>query len=372
MQQTEHDDNIRVGLVGPLPPPFGGIANQTRQLARLLRTEGLSVEVVQMNAPYKPAFVGRFRGARAIFRLVPYLRALWKMTRRVQVIHLMSNSGWSWHLFSSPAILIASLLRVPVVVNYRGGEAPAFMRAQARWIMPVMKKAAVLAVPSSFLAELFTHYGLLPRIVPNIVDLSRFDLKDIDKPPLGDAPKLIVTRNLEAIYDITTAIRAFALVRKVWPDAELAIAGSGPERRTLEAEVSSLELDDSVSFLGRLEVEEVTKLYMSAHIMLNPSTVDNTPNSVLEAWASGVAVVSTSVGGVPYLVRDGEDAILVPPENPEAMAQAVLNLLSDRTLYRHLVAAGRTSAKRFTWSEVRPLWLKVYKELVNKSSNSNV
>ena len=91
-------DGLRLAIVGPLPPPAGGMANQTRQLAELLRAERVDVTVVQLNAPYRPRFVGRLRGIRALFRLMPYLLSLWRAAGRVDLFHIMANSGWSWHL----------------------------------------------------------------------------------------------------------------------------------------------------------------------------------------------------------------------------------------------------------------------------------
>ena len=79
-------------LVGPLPPPSGGMANQTRQLARLLADEGCRVTVVQVNAPYKPAWVGRIRGVRALCRLPPYIVRLWRTAGEAELIHVMANS----------------------------------------------------------------------------------------------------------------------------------------------------------------------------------------------------------------------------------------------------------------------------------------
>jgi hypothetical protein len=83
---------LRVGLVGPLPPPAGGMANQTRQLAELLGAEGAEVTLVQTNAPYRPSWVGRLTGIRALFRLVPYVVRLWQCAGRVQLFHVMANS----------------------------------------------------------------------------------------------------------------------------------------------------------------------------------------------------------------------------------------------------------------------------------------
>jgi hypothetical protein len=133
---TSYDElnGIRIGLVGPLPPPHGGMSNQTRQLAQLLAESGLIVDMVRTNVPYRPGWVARLRGVRAVFRLVPYFVHLWHCAGRVELVHVMANSGWAWHLFAAPAIWISSFRGVPVVVNYRGGEASAFLKRSARTV----------------------------------------------------------------------------------------------------------------------------------------------------------------------------------------------------------------------------------------------
>ena len=139
---------LRIGLVGPLPPPAGGMAMQTRQLAELLRGEKADVLLVPTNAPYRPAWVANWRGLRAVFRLLPYLVALWRAAGRSDVMHVMANSGWSWHLFAAPAVWISRLRRVPVVVNYRGGEAAEFLARSARGVRGTMRRTSRLIVPS--------------------------------------------------------------------------------------------------------------------------------------------------------------------------------------------------------------------------------
>src|SRR5262249_19634580 len=120
--------HLRIGLVGPLPPPPGGMANQTRQLAYLLEQEGVQVEIVQTNVAYWPKCISFVPGVRALFRLVPYLVRLWIVDGRVQLLYVMANSGWAWHLFAAPAVWVAKLRHVPVIVNYRGGDAAQFFR----------------------------------------------------------------------------------------------------------------------------------------------------------------------------------------------------------------------------------------------------
>jgi glycosyltransferase involved in cell wall biosynthesis len=357
---------LRIALVGPLPPPSGGMANQTRQLAELLGAEGLTVELVQVNRPYRPAWMGAVRGIRAACRLVPYLFDLWRTLGRVQLAHVMANSGWAWHLFAAPAVLIAHLRKVPVVVNYRGGDAERFFATSFSRVKPILSRASAVVVPSRFLASVFARYGVSVQIVPNIVDVARFSRRT-DTPAV---PHLVVTRNLEPIYDVETALRSFALVRGRRVDARLTVAGTGPSEAALRALAAELHVADAVTFSGRIENRDMPALYHAASVMLNPSTVDNMPISILEAWASGVPVVSTRVGGVPFLVDEGRNALLVEPRQPEAMAEAALRILDSPALAVSLAEAGRVAAEQFAWPRVREAWLAVYAALLPKPTHA--
>lgn len=362
---------VRIGLIGPLPPPSGGMANQTLQLAKLLREEGLDVELVQVNRPYRPGWVGQLKGVRAIFRLLPYMVRLWAVAGRVQLFHIMANSGWSWHLFAAPAIWIAKLRGVPVVVNYRGGEAGEFFDNAFSWVKPSLSQVDAIVVPSGFLEAVFGKRGFPTSIVPNIIDLSRFPS---ETQPLSlqlkESPNLIVTRNLESIYDNATAVRAFSIIRCVYPGATLTIAGTGPEREALEKLSEGLGVSDALVFAGRVDNERMGSLYRCADVMINPSLADNMPISVLEALASGVPVVTTNVGGVPYLVEHEKTALLVPVKDPEAMAEAVLLLLNNPAKADQIRQAGLDTVQRYTWPRARVPLLRVYEQLLAKTGNS--
>lgn len=356
--------DLHIVLVGPLPPPAGGMANQTRQLAELLRGDGAHVTLVQTNAAYRPRWIGGVPGLRAVFRLVPYLRSLWLGCGRSDVMHLMANSGWSWHLFAVPAILVARLRGVPVVVNYRGGEAGSFLARSAGLVRLAMRQAAALVLPSGYLLAVFQGRGMAGQVVPNIIDMARFHPAAV--PRSGQAPHLVVARNLEGIYGVDVALRAFAQIREVQPAATLSIAGSGPELASLQALARALGVSAAVRFTGRLDRDAMAALYRSADVTINASRVDNMPNSVLEALASGVPVVSTNVGGVPYIVEDEVNALLVPPDAPASMTQAVLRLLADETLRRRLVEAGLAEVVRYQWARVSAQWLAVYQRALGR------
>lgn len=350
-----------VCIVGPLPPPSGGMANQCEQLVRLLREEGLDVELVRTNAPYRPAWVAGLPMVRAGFRLLPYLLRLWQAAGRARVVHLLANSGWAWHLLAAPAMLIARLRRIPVIVNYRGGNADSFFASAPRHVLGMLAQASLRVTPSGFLQRVFARHGLHAEVIPNIIDLSRFT--PVPARSFGNAPHLVVTRNLEEIYDIPTAIRAFALVRAAFPQAKLTVAGSGPELPHLRALAAELAVQDCVHFSGRIENADIPSLYASSDCFLNPSTVDNMPISILEAFASGVPVVSTVAGGIPDIVEHGVSGLLVPIGNHEAMARAALSVLQDASLAAALRQAGLVQAEKYAWPQVRAQWLQAYQTL---------
>ena len=365
---------LRILLVGPLPPPAGGMANQTRQLAELLRGEGARVKVIQVNAPYRPEWIARIRGLRAFARIAPYLFHLWREAGRVDLVHVMANSGWSWHLFAAPAVWIGHLRGKPVVINYRGGEADAFLSRAAAWVRPTIQRGALLALPSGFLLEIFGRHGMPGHVIPNIIDLARFrpSAEDENSQHEVRGPHIVVARNLEHIYGIDIALKAFAITLSSVPNARLSIAGSGPLESELKELADRLGISTCVTFTGRLDRDEMAALYRVSDISLNPSRVDNMPNSVLEALASEVPVVTTNVGGIPHMVEDGQTALLVPADDPLAMAEAVARLLNDANLANRLRLAGRQEVSRYSWDAVKEVLLHAYQRAMKRNGQPSV
>jgi glycosyltransferase involved in cell wall biosynthesis len=362
-------DYQKVTIVGPLPPPAGGMANQTKKLAEFLRSEGKKVQVVQVNASYKPAFIGKVPIARAFFRLLTYKITLLKQLRHTELVHIMANSGWSWHLFATPAILIARLYNKPVILNYRGGHAREFFDKSWFWVNLSLKRVQAIVVPSPFLEQVFSDFGKQALIVPNVLDRTLFTPKVDDTEAV--IPHLIVTRNLEAIYDVASAIKSFAIVQKKFPKAKLSVAGTGPERAALEQLVESLNVVENVTFTGRLEPAEMAELYQNADLMLNTSIVDNTPNSIIESLACATPVVSTNVGGIPKLVTHQHDAYLVNAQDFEKMAEYAITILDNEEERLKLIQNGLSTISKFYWSNV---WQKLnacYLQAITKIKSSH-
>ena len=341
-----------MALAGPLPPPAGGMANQAQLLLNYLTDDNKQVIFIRTNEDYKPAWIGRIKILRSVVRLLFFINTVWKTAGEVKLFHVLSNSGWSWHLFSAPVIIIAKIRKVPVIINYRGGEADAFFSRSWKWVKPVMNTAALVTVPTAYLESVFKKWGIKTNIVPNIIDLDLFSPED-DSDNKKKSLHFIVTRNLEKIYGNDIVIQAFALIKNKFPEAKLTIAGSGPEEQNLKKLVESLVLKDSVTFTGKLDRENMAELYKSADILLNASHVDNTPNSIIEALACGVLVISSSVGGIPWLVEHKKTALLTQENTPEDIFNNVEQLLNNQVLIMQLKENGYRLAQQFTWENVK-------------------
>ncbi len=323
--------------------------------------------IIQTNSPYKPAWIQNIRILRSVFRLFPYLVTLWKSLEEAEVVHIMANSGWSWHLFATPAIWFAYWHHVPVIVNYRGGEAGSFLKRQEKLFRFSIKKVDKLIVPSGYLKNVFNKYGIKADIIPNLINLDVFSPQNGKKYP-NNPPHLIVCRNLEKIYGNEIVIEAFSLLLDDYPGARLTIAGEGPEKNNLEKLVAQYGIKSRVCFTGRLDVSGMVEIYKTADIMVNASRVDNMPNVLLESMAMGVPIVTTDAGGIPFVVENEKTALLVPVDDPERMANAIKRLLKEPMLYNSLSENGRKESEHYKLDNIKKQWLSLYSSMNDKST----
>ena len=212
--------------------------------------------------------------------------------------------------------------------------------------------ADVVTDPSQFLASVIQrHFGISVVIVSNILDHSIFRFRE--RPAVR--PRLVVARQLEEIYDIESVLKAFREIQERHPDACPAVAGTGSQEGRLRALSREWGLR-GVSFLGHVAHDDLPRLYAEYDIFINASRVDNFPGALVEASAAGLALVTTAAGGIPFMYEHEKDALLAPPGNWQALADAVETLLESPALARRLTkadgrwrsrATGGRSAKAF-------------------------
>jgi glycosyltransferase involved in cell wall biosynthesis len=169
----------------------------------------------------------------------------------------------------------------------------------------------------------------------------------------------LTNRHHEALYNVPCALRAFALIQDRRPDARFIVAGDGSMRPELERLAGELGLR-SIQFLGRVSTDEMARLHADAGVCINASDIDNMPVSIIECLSSGLPVVTTDAGGIPYIVRDGETALIVPRNDHAALAAAALRVVDDPALASRLSRNGRDACQAFRWSQVRARWRDTY------------
>jgi glycosyltransferase involved in cell wall biosynthesis len=352
---------LRVALVAPSLGILGGQAVQAARLIRAWQGDpDVEARLVPVNAELPPRlrFLGRVKFVRTVVNELFYVPRLVKELSRADVAHIFSASYSSFLLAPLPAFLIARLLGRPVVLNYRSGQAQGHLSRS--WIArTVLRHADRNVVPSTYLVDVFNRFGIHAMVVPNIVDLATFTFRERD--PLR--PRLLSTRNFDALYNVAMTIRAFKIVQDQWPDASLTLVGGGPAEAELRALVDRLELRH-VRFVGRVAPDAIAACYADHDIYIQSPNIDNMPTSVLEAFASGLPVVSTEAGGVPAIVTHGVHGLLAPLADHDTLGRLVLRLLAQPDFARAMARNAYATCQSRTWPNVRRQWLHAYRSVL--------
>jgi glycosyltransferase involved in cell wall biosynthesis len=360
--RAENARPLRVAIVAPSLRILGGHAVQAQQLLERWRTvRDVEAWLVPIN-PVPPApfdVLVALKYVRTIVTQLLYWPLLLRELRRADLVHVFSASYTSFVLAPLPAVLIAKLFRRPVVLNYHSGEAidhlshsPLARHVMRNWV-------DLNVVPSTYLRQSLALFGIPATIVWNTIDLTQFPYRKRD--PLS--PRILSTRNFEPLYNVPCVLRAFARIQAQYPSATLTLVGSGSQDRELRALAARLRLRH-VTFVGRVPPWETPRYYADADIYLQAPSIDNMPLSVLEAFASGLPVVSTGVGGIPHILTHGVDGLLAPDDDEIALAAHVSTLLEHSGLAAQLATAARESCAAYEWPVVCQRWLAAYRQAV--------
>lgn len=341
------------------------VGGQSIQADRLRRAFAAHFEVdLRFRAidPKLPSFLRKIPIVRTVANAAVYYGMLVKGVLWADVIHAFTSSFWGYTLWVIPAVWLARRMGRKAIVNYRDGRAEHHLRD---WPTAVatLRQVDRIVVPSRYLVEVFARFGLAAEVVPNTIDVSAFRRRD--RTVLR--PVFLTNRGLEPLYDIPCTLRAFRLIQDRYPEARYIIANDGPLRAELEALASELGLRD-VTFTGAVSQKQMAELYDSADIYVMSPRIDNMPGTILECFASALPVVSTNAGGVPYVAEHGRNALLVPPGEPQAIADACFRLLEEPGLGAQLANEGyQDCMERYSVPAVRDQWARYYKKLSSRT-----
>jgi glycosyltransferase involved in cell wall biosynthesis len=353
---------IRVLLAAPSLEIVGGQSVQAVRLIEALKNRPeLRVELQPINPRLKGPFraLQQVKYVRTLATETVYACQLFAKCASADVVHVFTAGYSSFFLTFAPLLAATRAIRRPVILNYHDGRAEGHL-GRSPLALRLARQADRIVVPSGYLAGIFARFGLEARPIFNIIDASRFSFRERRKVK----PYFLHNRGLESHYNPACSLRAFAIVQRKHPDASLVVAHDGPLRGELEALAAALGLN-SVRFLGTVDQDRMAELYDDADIYLMSPRADNMPLSVLECFASGLPLVSTAAGGVPYIVEDGRTGLLVPPNDHQALAAAALRLIEEDGLAFELAKNAFKECQRYQPDRIASEWCAVYTDLIS-------
>lgn len=348
---------IKILVVAPSMRNFGGQSLQAENLIRaFINHDGFQLELLE-NDP--ESIFSDIKYVRTIVKSIKFIASLIKKVAGADVVHVFSSGMSGYVIASLPPLFIAKLFYRPVLLHYHSGELEEHLQRWKLTALPTMRLFDEIVVPSEYLAQILTKYGLKAKMIPNFIHEERFRFRF--RNPLR--PVFLSNRNFHEHYNVADVLKAFRIISDEFPDAKIYVAGYGPQENDLKALAANLKLT-SVEFVGKCTNEQMAEYYDKADIFLNTSLVDNMPLSLIEAFFCGLPVISYATGGINCLIKDGENGLLVEVGNYKEIAEKAIWLLRNQAMADRIIGEAKNKAMNYTASMVRSKWIEVYQSLI--------
>ncbi|MCL9769757.1 glycosyltransferase family 4 protein [Flavobacterium sp. HXWNR69] len=290
-----------------------------------------------------------------VLRLLDMLRAVFVYRNHVSYILIDTYSTTAfWYAFFSSQL--ARLFSVPYLPILHGGNLPQRLQRNPFLCQLLFAHAYQNVAPSGYLKHAFETAGYSNVVlIPNTIEITRYPFKA----RISFAPKLLWVRAFAGIYNPKMAIDVLAQLKEKYPEAALTMVGPDKDGSLKTTQDYANSLGVSVCFTGQLSKSEWGQLSEDHAIFINTTHFDNTPVSVMEAMALGLPVISTKVGGIPYLLTDTENALLVPDGAVSAMVQAVVQLIENPNQATEMATNARRFVEQLDWEVVKEKWVEL-------------
>jgi glycosyltransferase involved in cell wall biosynthesis len=382
---------MRILLVVPWDDAVGGVSHVAGNLGRYLQSRGHEIVFVfpgksiviqpKVTKFGLPGFELRMQaplGERhpvislsAFILLFPItlfqvIRLVW--TYRIDVVNIhfpiecflyFAVCRWIFH-----TVLVSSIHGADI---FPGGKP----RSKDAWTLKLLLRASNLVVaPSKQYRNYFlSAFPVLARkttFIHSGIDLARFEDPSQKPHERHYARYVLCVSACKEQKALDVLIRAFKSVHEAFPLLNLVLVGDGPLRGPLETLARSLDLNERIEFLGYKTPAEVTKLLFGCDIFVLPSRFETFGIAILEAMACKKPVIATTAGGIPEIIENGKNGILVEPDNPDALAEALVTVLKNQTIQRVIASNGYlTVQERFRYENTGVSYEAIFGELLN-------
>ncbi|MBT8270646.1 MAG: glycosyltransferase family 4 protein [Bacteroidia bacterium] len=290
-----------------------------------------------------------------IFRLLHMIFCVVWNGRRIDYVII---DTYSTHNFYYAFIIsqLCKLLKLKYIPNLNGGNLPSRLKANPRLCSMIFDHSLINVSPSYYLKDAFGSYGYdNVRYIPNSIEIDNysFDRKSFD------TLRLLWVRSFSRIYNPLLAIRILKKLKDLDNQCELCMIGPNSDGILKHVKDLAQKLEVDVTFTGKLPKKEWISMSKNYNLFINTTDFDNTPVSVIEAMALGLPVISTNVGGIPYLIQDHHDGILVERNDLDGFVLAVLNLYNNPEFASEIAENARKKVEQFDWDRVKSRWFEI-------------
>lgn len=261
-----------------------------------------------------------------------------------------------WYAFATSQL--CRCLKMKYIPILHGGNLAFRLKNNPRICRMIFKYSFQNVSPSLFLMDQFKSEGFQNLIpIPNVIEIENYAFLERKKAK----PNLLWVRSFAEIYNPLMAVDVFASIKKKYPEATLCMVGPEKDGSLLAAKQKAKNLELNIQFTGKLSKEDWINESKQYDIFINSTHFDNMPVSVVEAMSLGLAVVSTNVGGIPFLLENQKDALLVSDDNVNEMVNAIERLIEDQDLFDKITTNGRLKSEQFDWKIIRNKWMVILK-----------
>lgn len=258
------------------------------------------------------------------------------------------------------------LLNKKVVLIVRGGAIPEKMKTQAKYYLPTLKRSDVVVSPSGFTLSSLKQYGIDCLLIENVINLTEYTFNNKQT----FRPKLFWMRTFEDVYNPEMAVRVAAILNKKYSDFSMVMAGHDRGSLQMVKDLcKSLHLSDKIQFYGYIDNDEKNKFARELDFYICTNRIDNAPVSLTEVMALGMPIVTVNSGGIPFLVTDKVNALMVDLDDDEAMANAIVSVVENPMKGNQLIQNGLSYSRQFGENAVMIKWNKLFHQLGYQSQN---
>lgn len=290
-----------------------------------------------------------------LFRLLDMMWAVFVYRKQVSYVLIDTYSTRAfWYSFVCSQL--ARVFNIKYIPILHGGNLPNRLQKNPKLCQMVFANAYQNVAPSGYLRQAFQEAGFTNVIyIPNSIEIEKYSFKIRTE----FTPKLLWVRAFATIYNPEMAVKVLFELQRKYPNASLTMVGPDKDGSLQTTKSFAEYIGITVRFTGKLSKEDWWQLASEHDIFINTTHFDNTPISVMEAMALGLPVVSTNVGGIPYLLTDKENALLVNDNDVVAMTTAICSLLDNQKKTKALALNSRNFIEQMDWNVVKEEWKQV-------------